>query len=537
MHSPTNRMVDASRFAMVPRNDVPRSAFDMQHTHKTTFDAGRLVPVYVEEVLPGDSFRVKMTALCRLATPIVPIMDNLTLDSFFFFVPNRLVWSNWERFMGEQNGPADTTSFLTPYVELAVTDYTVGSIYDYMGVPTIGGGANRIRVQAMPYRAYNLIFNEWFRHQDLEALATVPTGDGPDAPTTFVLRLRNKRHDYFTSSMPWPQKPINQTGFTSFDPLQPGQGMSLPFAGAPITGIGIASGVVATAAPVTMQTSGARDVTFNPYFPSTNFAMRADAVSGYPDARVMINDIRTALSVQVLLERNARGGTRYAELVRSHFGVVSPDARLQRPEFLGGGRTMVSINPVAQTSASGGGSVLGQLAGVGTALASNHGFTQSFTEHGFIIGIVSVRMDQMYQQGLERFWSRRTPYDFYWPSLAHLGEQAVLSREIFADGSAADTNVWGYQERWAEYKYRPSRASGFMRSTNATPLDMWHLGIEYAARPVLNESFMWENAAPLDRALQVATQQGEQMLLDAFFDVRAVRPIPMFSIPGVGPTL
>lgn len=441
--------------------------------------------------------------------------------------------------MGEQAGPSDTTSFLTPYIELAVTDYTVGSVYDYMGVPTIGGGANRIRVQAMPFRAYNLIFNDWFRHQDLEALRPVNVGDGPDAPTDYVIKFRNKRHDYFTSAMPWPQKPINQTGFTSFDPLQPGQGMSLPFAGAPLVGFGVGNAAVANPGTANVDTSGARDVSFSPYFVSTAepLYVRADAVSGYPDVRIMINDIRTALSVQVLLERNARGGTRYAELVRSHFGVVSPDGRLQRPEFLGGGRTMVSVSPVAQTSASGGGSQLGQLAGVGTAMAADHGFSQSFTEHGWIIGLVSVRLDQTYQQGLERMWSRRTPYDFYWPALAHLGEQAIRSREIFADGGAGDDTIFGYQERWAEYKYKSSRTSGFMRSTNPTPLDMWHLGIEYAARPVLNETFMWENPAPLDRVLAVAGQQGEQMLLDAFFDVRMVRPIPMFSLPGVGPTL
>jgi len=534
-----HRSVDPTRFAMVPRNDVRRSAFDMSHTHKTSFNAGLLVPVFVMDVLPGDSIRLGMTAFARLATPIVPVMDNLYLESFFFFVPNRLVWENWARFMGERASPTDTTSFLVPYMPIVAADCVIGGMVDYFGI-TVNNGAGSVLVNALPFRGYNLIWNEFFRDEDLQTPATVTTGDGPDS-NIYVLQRRGKRHDYFTSARPWPQKPLNvdiQSSLLMGD-LVPGQRMRRPEAGAPVSGFGVLAAEVPTTGPTTFRESGGRSVAYAEHYgtDTDTFFMRADPTTDFPDVRVLINDIRTANSVQLLLEKNARGGTRYTELVRAHFGVVSPDARLQRPEFLGGGRANVTVNPVAQTSASGAtgtSTVLGELAGIGTAIASNHGFSSSFTEHGFIIGLISVRADLTYQQGINRMWFRRTQYDHFWPSLENLGEQPILSKEIYCDGdSANDDSVFGYQERWSEYKYLPSRISGAFRSSTATPLDMWHFAQQFSSRPLLNANFIQE-APPVDRVLQVETNDGEEFLLDAMFNIRAVRPMAMHSIPGLG---
>lgn len=542
------KSVDSARFAMVPRMDIPRSAFDVMHSHKTTFNAGYLVPVYVDEVLPGDSIRLKMTAFTRLSTPLVPIMDNLEFESFFFFVPNRLLWDHWEQFMGERDSPTDTQAYLTPYMELVAADMVPGFIADYFGL-TCNGSANTLRVSAFPFRAYNQIWNAWFRDQAIQQLMTVETGDGPETITGYALNYRGKRHDYFTSARPWPQAPYNiaqyptasafnnqalNSGFPSFTRGNyTGEGI-----GAPVVGIGT-NGVAATSG-ITMNMTGNRVGVYDDYFDPTvqQVAVRASA-GNYPDIRVLVADMRTAVLVQQMLERNARGGTRYAEIVRSHFGVISPDARLQRPELLGGGRTMISINPVAQTSGSGATGTttkLGELAAIGSGMATNHGFSASFTEHGIILGLVNIRSFLTYQQGNNRMWNRRTPYDFYWPGLAHLSEQAILSQEIYADGSAEDVEVFGYQERWAEYKYKPSRTSGYFRSTDPTPLDMWHLGELFDTRPELTSTFINENP-PVDRVLQTATNFGAQFLFDSLFEVRYVRAMPMFSIPGMGARL
>jgi len=544
------RPVEATRFAMVPRQDVPRSAFDVQHRHKTTFDAGNLVPIYVDEVLPGDSHRLNMTAFCRLATPIVPMMDDLELQTWFFFVPNRLLWEHWERFMGQQETPSDTTQFLTPYIELVNADLAPGSLGDYFGL-TLNGSGNTLRVSAFPFRAYNRIWNDWFRDEDLQIPLAVNIDDGPDvfAGGDYALMNVGKRHDYFTSARPWPQKP-NQIDWlpsaSTFNNLGLNAGLGQggftkgPFGsegvGAPIMGIG--TNTTSDAGAVSMNMTGSRTGIYDETYRGDDVIVRATPFDT-PDIRVLVNDLRTASMVQQMLERNARGGTRYAELVRSHFGVISPDARLQRPELLGGGRTMIHINPVAQTSASGATGTttkLGELAAIGSGMATGHGFSSSFTEHGWIIGLATVRSYLTYQQGNARMWNRRTQFDFYWPGLAHLGEQAVLSQEIYADGSSDDVDVFGYQERWAEYKYKASRTSGFFRSTVATPLDMWHLAEKFLARPVLNNLFVLEDP-PVDRVAQVATQFGEQFLFDSLFDVRKVMCMPMFSIPGMGARL
>lgn len=531
-----NKSVDVHQFAMVPRADIPRSSFMREFAHKTTFDSGYLVPVYLDEILPGDTFRVNATMFARLATPLYPVMDNLYLDCFFFFVPNRLVWSNWKKFQGEQATPASSISFTIPQMVSKASGYDIGSLQDYFGLPTLGQvtAAQTVSHSALPLRAYNLIWNEWFRDENLQDSVVVDLGDSASVYTDYSLLRRGKRHDYFTSALPSPQK-----GSTAVTVPMAGSAtvMMTASTGATVSPLLRRATTHALEATTALQSdsnanlnavTGGNALIFDPN--GTLYADLGTATS------VTLNQFRTAIQTQAYLERDARGGTRYTEKVRSHFGVVSPDARLQRPEYLGGGSVPVVINPITQNTQSGltGGSTpMGTLAAVGSAV-SRVGFSQSFTEHGYVIGLVSVRADLTYQQGIEKHWLRSTVYDYYFPVFANLGEQSILNKEIYCkgDATAADSQVFGYQERWAEYRYKPSMITGLFRSTAASTIDPWHLSQKFTSLPTLNTTFIQETP-PVSRVVAVgASANGQQFIFDSMFSVRSARPMPLYSVPA-----
>lgn len=518
-------------FSVVPSTDIQRSTFDRSHGYKTAFDSGYLVPFFVDEVLPGDTLQLNVNLFGRLSTPIVPFMDNLFLETFFFFVPNRLIWDNWQKFNGEQRNPSDSTDFLVPTLS-DKSIFVPESLGDYFGLPT---NVALSKINALPFRAYNLIYNEWFRDENLQDSLPVLYGDGPDPLDSYKLVRRGKRHDYFTSALPWPQK---------------GPGVELPLGdSALVTGsakfdiprsrVRLGSGVAVQAdhiqgspKPIVASHSGWLDGDEQALFADgTSITANVSGTASLDAATaITINSLRQAFQLQRLYERDARGGTRYTEILRSHFGVVSPDARLQRPEYLGGSSTRININPVQQTSATDTTSPQGNLAAFGVLGDSKYVCNKSFVEHGYIIGLVNVRADLTYQQGINRMWSRRTRFDFYWPSLAHLGEQSIFNKEIYAQGNEKDEEVFGYQERYAEYRYFPSQITGKLRSTNLQPLDVWHLSQKFEELPKLSADFI-EDKPPLARVL--AVQNEPQIILDCYFQMKSTRPMPLFGVPGL----
>jgi hypothetical protein len=500
-------------FSRVPKAEIQRSVFNRSHALKTTFDAGYLVPIFIDEALPGDTFTLNAQAFGRLATPINPLMDNIHVETFFFAVPHRLVWNNWEKFCGEQDNPGDSTDYLIPTTTVNPTN---GSLWDYFGIPT---GVN-LTFNNLAGRAYNLIWNEWFRDENLQDSVVVDKGDGPDTATDYALLKRGKRHDYFTSCLPWPQKgdavslPLGTTA-----PVVRDGNLLLEPAGQPANYLNIQAGtnLAYLNGPAVASTQSASVV--------------GGLVTDLSTATAAtINELREAFQIQKLYERDARGGTRYTEIIQSHFGVTSPDARLQRPEYLGGGKDRLNIHPIAQTSSTDATSPQGNLSAFGTTGFGGHGFSKSFTEHSVIIGLINVYADLTYQQGLNRMFSRQDRWDYYWPALAHIGEQAVLNKEIYAQGSAADNNVFGYQERYAEYRYKPSMITGQFRSNYAQSLDSWHLAQDFGALPALNASFIEENP-PIDRVVAVPT--APDIIMDAYFNLTCARPMPTYSVPGL----
>lgn len=544
-----------SHFSVNPINlDIQRSKFVRPSTHKTTFNAGNLIPIYVDEVLPGDTFKMNMSSVIRMSTPIYPVMDNANLDVYFFFVPNRLVWDHWKEFFGENNSThwEQPVEYEVPQITAPAGGWEKGTIADYMGIPT---KIANISVQALPFRAYCKIWNDWFRDQNLKDPAMISmdetttaganTGDYVTNAEKGALPLKvAKYHDYFTAALPEPQKGPEVTigGVGGYVPVvtraennEKGTVNLRWYSPASTSNAG---------AFVTYKTQGA--TAGGPYETIWNGASTPGNETGpimpanlwanlnAGGTATSINALRQAFAIQRLYEKNARGGTRYIEIIKAHFGVQSPDARQQRSEYLGGTRVPINMDQVVQTSNSGDGiTPQGNTAAYSLTAFNESMFTKSFTEHGYIIGLACIRTEHTYQQGIERFWSRKKMLDYYFPTLANLGEQAILNKEIYAQGNTKDDEAFGYQEAWAEYRYKPSRVSGAMRSNYQSTLDAWHYADKYTKQPILSSEWIDETSANIDRTLAVQSTTEDQFIADFYFACEATRPMPLYSIPGL----
>lgn len=540
-----------TRFALNPTNlDIARSTFRRDHSVKLSFNVGDVIPFYVDEVLPGDTFQVKTSMVARLQTLLTPMMDNLYLDTYFYFVPNRIVWQHWRELMGENTQSAwiPTTEYSVPQVSAPSGGWSIGSIADYMGIPT---GVANLSVNALPFRAYALIMNEWFRDENLSDPLNIPVDDATLAGsngTNYITDVVKggmpfkaaKFHDYFTSALPAPQKgpdvtipvsgganypvrTLDESSGSSNFPLQIRTFDEMPYN---VVGVNKSTSPAPGALNASVSTVPGNAV---PFVPTNLWAINDGSVSA-----ATINQLRMAFQVQKLYEKDARGGTRYIEILKSHFGVTSPDARLQRPEYLGGNRIPVNINQVVQNSATqADGTPLGDTAAFSVTTDVHGDFIKSFVEHGFVIGVMVARYDHTYQQGLERFWSRRDRLDYYFPVFANIGEQPILNKEIYAQGTTQDDEVFGYQEAWADYRYKPSRVAGEMRSKAPASLDVWHLADEYTQLPKLSDAWIREDKTNVDRVLAVTSSVSNQMFADLFISCKATRPMPVYSIPGL----
>lgn len=541
-----------TRFALNPTNlDIARSTFRRDHSVKLSFNVGDVIPFYVDEVLPGDTFQVKTSMVARLQTLLTPMMDNLYLDTYFYFVPNRIIWQHWRELMGENTQSAwiPKTEYSVPQVSAPAGGWSIGSIADYMGIPT---GVPRLFVNALPFRAYALIMNEWFRDENLSDPLNIPVDDatlGGSNGTNYITDVVKggmpfkaaKFHDYFTSALPAPQKGPDVTIPVSGGSNYPVQTLSQDIPGSPTAPLRVkifdempynVIGINKSTAPQPGSVWASQNTTSGnaDFFVPTNlWAINDGSVSA-----ATINQLRMAFQVQKLYEKDARGGTRYIEILKSHFGVTSPDARLQRPEYLGGNRIPVNINQVVQSSATQStGTPLGDTAAFSVTTDVHGDFIKSFVEHGFVIGVMVARYDHTYQQGLERFWSRKDRLDYYFPVFANIGEQPILNKEIYAQGTAQDDEVFGYQEAWADYRYKPSRVAGEMRSKAPTSLDVWHLADEYTTLPKLSDAWIREDKTNVDRVLAVTSSVSNQMFADLYIQCKATRPMPVYSIPGL----
>lgn len=557
-----------SHFSKNPQADIKRSRFRRNQSVKLSFNAGQLIPFYVDEVLPGDTMSIDTSKLVRMQTLITPCMDNIYLDTYYFFVPNRLVWEHWKNFMGE-----NTTAPWYPDVEytvpqlrppqnsdMAVVGWPEKSIADYMGVPTdvVPDDPSSLgySINALPFRAYALIWNEWFRDENLQTPQNVNTDDSTRIPNLSDSSGLNagqyglnplpvgKYRDYFTSCLPAPQKgpdvllplglrapvfslndehpttPSDEVGTEGFLKFKPVSGEW--------SGTWLGAAVRASDGAAVADVGGGYTPVGNMmgYYPTNLWSDLTQATSA------TINQLRLAFQIQKIYEADARGGTRYIEVIANHFGVTSPDSRMQRPEYLGGNRMLINVNQVVQNSESAT-TPQGTTTAYSLTVDRHSDFTHSFVEHGFLIGLCCARYDHTYQQGLERFWSRKSRFDYYWPKLANIGEQPVYNREIYLQGDPNDDGVFGYQEAWADYRYKPNRVCGEMRSNVTNSLDVWHLGDDYSQLPSLSDTWIQEDATNVNRVLAVGDSVSNQFFGDFYIENISTRPMPMFSVPGL----